>query len=171
LGIATGIDKLLDIVQHEKRISIKDAAAQLNVSNDKIETWSRVLADENLLELVYPANPFESPFLKMIGFKEDKKKEEEKKEKEKEEEKKDKKKKPKEKKPAKKPKETKRPVTGFVSRFKNTPAYRTYKEKLEEQKSKPKTRKGRIFAVIIIIIIIIFVIIGVQQWLRNLIIL
>jgi hypothetical protein len=161
LGIATGIDMLLDIVQEEKEISVKEAAAKLNVSEKKIETWSRILADEGLLELVYPANPLKSPSLRIMGFKKEKKKKKDKKKKEE----------PKKKKKQKTLKKEKRSVKGFASRFKRAPKYKTYEEKKEGLKEKkPSKRKTQVILLIaiIVIIVILLMVFGGFEWLRNL---
>jgi hypothetical protein len=149
LGIATGIDKLLDLVQDKKRITIKRASKELKIPESKIETWGRILSDEDMLELNYPANPLEPPFLQIVGYSE--KKHKKKKKKKKKEEKK-------KKKHRDKPSKRKMPSKAFLSRFKGTKKreFKTYKEKVEKAKTKKKSKlKGQVIMLIIVIVAII----------------
>jgi hypothetical protein len=138
LGIATGIDILLDLVQDKKKITLKKAAKDLKITEDKVEKWGRIMSDESLLELNYPANPLEPPFLQMIGYSE-----------------KNKKKSKKEKKKNEKPKKEKEKLRrrrrikpkAFFRRFKSTSKkrreYKPYKEKKIELKKKAKEKPKR----------------------------
>jgi hypothetical protein len=76
VGIETGIDKLLDLVQEKKKLTVSEAAKKLKVSESKIESWGKVLSDENIIEFTYPSNPLNPPFLRAFSKEEAKKKEE-----------------------------------------------------------------------------------------------
>jgi hypothetical protein len=76
VGIETGIDKLLDLVQEKKKITVSEAARKLKVSENKIESWGKVLSDENIIEFTYPANPLNPPFLRAFSKEEIEKKDE-----------------------------------------------------------------------------------------------
>lgn len=148
VGIETGVDKLLDLVQEKKVVTVRDAARKLKVSEGRVESWGRILSDEGILELVYPANPLNPPFLKVFSKEAPKKKE----------------KKKAEKKPKKKPKKKvrKKAVRGakakssrFFSRFRFA-----------------KTRKRRTLlpyaVVLVLVIVLILYFTGVIGWLTSL---
>lgn len=162
MGIATGIDELLDLVQDKKKISIKDAARKLKVEEDKIETWSRVLSDEEMLELRYPANPLEPPFLQVVGYTEKKKRKKKKKKDVYKEKKKEK----------TKDKEKRRlPKRAFLKRFKGSrkKEFKTYKQKLKskEKKRTPMRNQLILLAAVIVIIILLFIYFGGPSWLPG----
>ncbi len=66
--IETKIDKLLSLVNKNKKISISDAAQKLAVDEEQIEEWAISLSNDNLIKLVYPTNLFESPYLQSLGL-------------------------------------------------------------------------------------------------------
>lgn len=144
LGIATGIDKLLDLVQDKKKITLKKASKELNISEDKVETWGRILSDEELLDLKYPVNPLDPPFLQIKNYEEKSKKK--KRLKKDEEEKKESKKK------TRLTRKRKIKPRAFFRRFKSSSAkkrdYRPYKDKRKEvkkilEKEKQGTKKRK----------------------------
>jgi len=49
--IKTGVDKLVDLVTKEKKVSIKDAARKLGVSPQNIEEWADFLEEEGLISV------------------------------------------------------------------------------------------------------------------------
>lgn len=117
VGIETGVDKLLDLVQEKKEITVMDAAKKLKVPEDKVESWGRILSDEGILELIYPANPLNPPFLKVFS------KEAPEKKKEKKKEKKQEKKKPRKKVRKKAVRGAKSKSSRFFSRFRLAKTY------------------------------------------------
>jgi hypothetical protein len=149
VGIETGVDKLLDLVQEKKEITVMEAAKKLKVPEDRVESWGRILSDEDILELVYPANPLNPPFLKVFSKEAPKKKKEKKKA---------------EKKPKRKPKKKvrKKAVRGakarssrFFSRFRFA-----------------KTRKRRTLLPYVVVLVLAIVLVlyftGVIGWLASL---
>jgi hypothetical protein len=75
LKIKTDADKLLDLVRYRGRISLREAAKILKEDEKVIEELAKILHNSGMLELVYPANPFVQPFMRI---KEEKKEEQEK---------------------------------------------------------------------------------------------
>ena len=51
--IETGVDKLVELIKHEKKISIKSAALKLGVSASLVEEWANFLEEEELIEINY----------------------------------------------------------------------------------------------------------------------
>lgn len=51
--LETGVDRLLRIVKEKKKISVKDAAAYLNVKNELLREWIDFLEDEGLIVVEY----------------------------------------------------------------------------------------------------------------------
>jgi chromosome segregation ATPase len=58
--IETGIDKLVKLVKERERISMEDAAKELNVSPTVIKEWSDFLEEEGIISIEYK---FTKPFL------------------------------------------------------------------------------------------------------------
>jgi chromosome segregation ATPase len=52
-NIETGVDKLLDIIERRKRLSINDAADELGVSVPVIQEWADFLEEEGLITIEY----------------------------------------------------------------------------------------------------------------------
>ena len=150
VGIETEIDKLLDLVQEKKKITVSEAARKLKVSESKIESWGKVLSDENILDFTYPANPLNPPFLRAFSKEEVKKKDE----------------KVKDEIPVEKPKKKKyhkrkirRPKAislKFFSRFRS------------KKKSKKKRNNLPYILVLISVIIVVMYFTGVIEWLISL---
>ncbi|MBU1135840.1 MAG: hypothetical protein KKG13_04985 [Nanoarchaeota archaeon] len=78
--IHTGIDMLLEIVKKHKKIRLTEAAEMLNVSENRIEEWGKILEDHNLITMHYPimGEPtLETPIIvKVNETKEERRKEE-----------------------------------------------------------------------------------------------
>lgn len=51
--IETGVDKLVELVRKNSKISISDAAKALNVSTDVIEEWADFLEEEGIINVEY----------------------------------------------------------------------------------------------------------------------
>ena len=51
--IETGVDRLVNLVNTEKKISIDDAAKKLNVSKVVVQEWAEFLEEENILGIDY----------------------------------------------------------------------------------------------------------------------
>ncbi len=51
--IETGVDKLVELIKKEKRISVKSAAVKLGVSTALIEEWANFLEEEGLIDIDY----------------------------------------------------------------------------------------------------------------------
>jgi chromosome segregation ATPase len=51
--IETGVDRLVDIINRKKKISVGDAAKELGVSTSVIEEWANFLEEEGLITLDY----------------------------------------------------------------------------------------------------------------------
>ncbi len=51
----TDIDLLLDLVEKNEQISISEASKKLQVNKKVIEKWARILEENNLLKITYPA--------------------------------------------------------------------------------------------------------------------
>jgi len=51
--LETGVDKLVELIKKEKKISIKNAAVKLGVSTALIEEWANFLEEEGLLDIDY----------------------------------------------------------------------------------------------------------------------
>jgi len=152
MTLETGIDKLLDLVNEKKEITVSEAAKKLGVPEKNIESWAKVMSDENMLELVYPANPLNQPFLRVYS-KEQAKKKPEKVEEPKKEEKKKEKREPK--KPEHKAaRNTKSTSSRFFSRFRKTA-------------KKQRSRTPYIIFALAIVLIILYLT-GVIGWLISL---
>lgn len=51
--IETGVDKLVELIKKEKRISIKQASTKLGVADSLIEEWANFLEEEGLISIDY----------------------------------------------------------------------------------------------------------------------
>ena len=60
--IETDIDSLLDLIEKEGSINMFDAHERLQVSEEHVEEWAKILEKEELIEIFYPA--FGSPVLR-----------------------------------------------------------------------------------------------------------
>ncbi len=58
--LLTGVDKLIELIKQTKRISIKEAAKKLGVSQDAVEEWADFLDEEGIIEIDYK---FATPYL------------------------------------------------------------------------------------------------------------
>lgn len=65
-SVKTGIDNLLDIIAQKKSVTIKDLSKQLNVPENQIEEWGRILEENGLIEIEYPVF-FGSPKYRLKG--------------------------------------------------------------------------------------------------------
>ncbi|MFH1364214.1 MAG: hypothetical protein ABIH52_01020 [Candidatus Aenigmatarchaeota archaeon] len=74
--IETGADKLLDIVESEKNITLEKVANDLNLDLKIIEDWARVLEEHDLIKMHYPI--FGKPMLRTLDYKTEKHKKKEK---------------------------------------------------------------------------------------------
>jgi len=52
--IETDIDKLMQIVDEKKIVSLEYLSKQLKMSVDRLETWAKILEDRGLIEIEYP---------------------------------------------------------------------------------------------------------------------
>ncbi|HKZ45503.1 MAG TPA: CBS domain-containing protein [archaeon] len=62
--LETDIDKLLKIIEEKGSITTDALAGLLNVSEEKVEEWGRILEEHHLIKLEYP--PFGKPKLKVV---------------------------------------------------------------------------------------------------------
>jgi len=62
--LETDVDKLLKIIEEKETISVDNLAKMLNVSEEKVEGWAKVLEEHGLIKLEYP--PFGKPLLKAV---------------------------------------------------------------------------------------------------------
>lgn len=53
LLITTGVDALVRLVKERQRVEIEDASSILNIPNETLEDWARVLEEENILRIEY----------------------------------------------------------------------------------------------------------------------
>lgn len=53
LLITTGVDALVRLVKEKQRIELEDAASVLNIPQETLEDWARVLEEEGILRLEY----------------------------------------------------------------------------------------------------------------------
>jgi hypothetical protein len=58
--VKTGVDELMDLLRHEKRISIPDAAKRLKQTEKAVQNWVDFLVEERLLGIEYK---FTTPFI------------------------------------------------------------------------------------------------------------
>ena len=52
-NIETGVDKLVDLINHKKKISTADAAKEMGVSIPVIQEWAEFLEDEGIITIEY----------------------------------------------------------------------------------------------------------------------
>jgi len=53
LLITTGVDALVRLVKEKQRVELTDASSQLNIPQETIEDWARVLEEESILRIEY----------------------------------------------------------------------------------------------------------------------
>ncbi|NOZ81834.1 MAG: CBS domain-containing protein [Candidatus Micrarchaeota archaeon] len=53
--ITTGPDKLLQILEKKEKISLKEASELLNIDEETIESWAKILSERGLIEFKNPA--------------------------------------------------------------------------------------------------------------------
>ena len=53
LLITTGVDALVRLVKERQRVELTDASSQLNIPQETIEDWARVLEEESILRIEY----------------------------------------------------------------------------------------------------------------------
>ncbi|NIA03730.1 MAG: hypothetical protein GWP09_00075 [Nitrospiraceae bacterium] len=51
--IETGVDKLVELIKKKKKITIKEAAKEISVSEDVIKEWAEFLEEEGIIEIKY----------------------------------------------------------------------------------------------------------------------
>lgn len=64
-AVETKIDKMLEYVKSEGKVSLGKISEELELDDSKVEEWGKVLDRYELVKLVYPENPLRSPFLKV----------------------------------------------------------------------------------------------------------
>ena len=52
-AMTTGIDRLVSLVQSKKKVSLSKAAKELNLSEEVVEEWAEVLAEQKIFKLSY----------------------------------------------------------------------------------------------------------------------
>ena len=52
--IETEIDKLMDLIEKKKSVSIGELSQELKVSIEQIENWAKILEENNMIEIEYP---------------------------------------------------------------------------------------------------------------------
>ncbi|MDO8339212.1 MAG: type II/IV secretion system ATPase subunit [Candidatus Burarchaeum sp.] len=62
--LKTKIDELVGLAQQKKEVSLQDAAAELGMDAAAVERIGRILAKEGIVELLFPLNVMQKPFLK-----------------------------------------------------------------------------------------------------------
>ena len=59
--IETPIDQLIELIRQKRKMALSKAAAFLNVSDDQLEEWVKILEDKGYLRLMYP--PVGEPYI------------------------------------------------------------------------------------------------------------
>ncbi|MFH0961877.1 MAG: hypothetical protein V1820_04300 [archaeon] len=67
LSFSTQIDSFLLAVKKEGKMNLPDIAAKLGIPEETAEHWALVLERKGLLKLVYPENPFDKPFVRVLS--------------------------------------------------------------------------------------------------------
>ncbi len=62
-SMQTAIDRFLSLVKEEKKIGLLRAARVLEAKTATVEKWAIILDRRGLIELVYPRNPLQSPYV------------------------------------------------------------------------------------------------------------
>lgn len=62
--LETDIDRLLRLVEEKKQINLDDASRILKVKEEQVEEWGKILEEQGLIKLNYPA--FGKPILQLI---------------------------------------------------------------------------------------------------------
>lgn len=60
----TDVDSLMSLLESKEKISIKDAAKELNVKQSVIEEWARYFEEEGLIKITYQ---FTTPYIEWVG--------------------------------------------------------------------------------------------------------
>ncbi len=55
LLIETPVDKLIELLEKRKRVSLSEASRVLGASEENIEEWARALEEHGFVKLIYPA--------------------------------------------------------------------------------------------------------------------
>ncbi len=55
LLIETPIDKLIELLEKRKRVSLSEASRAIGASEENIEEWARALEEHGFVKLIYPA--------------------------------------------------------------------------------------------------------------------
>lgn len=63
--LETDVDKFLKIIEEKGSVSTNQMANELNVNEEKVEEWGKLLEEHGLIRLEYP--PFGKPILKAKG--------------------------------------------------------------------------------------------------------
>ena len=63
--VETKADDLLKLIKSHGQLSLSAAAKALALSPKQLEHWAKVLEGHGLIELIYPANPFEDIQLRL----------------------------------------------------------------------------------------------------------
>lgn len=79
LLISTQVDAFLSQIRKEGKISLPKIAEDLGITEEVAEHWALVLEKKSLLKLIYPENPFDKPFVRVLSEIEKKKIEEDRK--------------------------------------------------------------------------------------------
>jgi len=61
--LETKADEFLFRLRKEKRITVPKLQNQLGIADDVMEKWIIIFEENNLLERIYPANPFRPAYL------------------------------------------------------------------------------------------------------------
>ena len=61
--IETAADEMLMRLRREKRMSVLELEEALGVPRETIEAWVGVFEAKGLVQMVYPANPIEPPYV------------------------------------------------------------------------------------------------------------
>ncbi|MEM7825094.1 MAG: CBS domain-containing protein [Candidatus Aenigmatarchaeota archaeon] len=65
ISLETEIDKLLQIIQERSSVHVDELSRQLNVPEERIEEWGRILEEHGLIEINY--SPIGKPMFKKKG--------------------------------------------------------------------------------------------------------
>ncbi|VVB98487.1 Type II/IV secretion system protein [uncultured archaeon] len=64
--VKTTVDELVGLAQQKKQVSLQDAAEALVIDAASVERIFRILAKEGIVELLFPLNVMQKPFLKFL---------------------------------------------------------------------------------------------------------
>ena len=68
--IETPIDQLIELIKQKKKVPLSKAATHLNVTENQIEAWVKVLEEKGFLRLMYP--PIGEPYIVLGSISPDK---------------------------------------------------------------------------------------------------